>query len=124
MDHGSYEVHNYSCNDGDTVNIYLAGPMRGYKDFNFPAFSKHAKRLRNKGHKVFSPAEKGAEKEAVVKPDIQYQLKFRRKVFQLDTDYICRKADAIAMMPGWEMSLGARAEHALALAVGLQVMYL
>ena len=106
------------------LNVYLAGPMRGYKDFNFPAFRRYAKRLRKDGFEVFNPAEKGVEAEAEKNPDLQNSLAFRRKVFQMDTEYICHKADIIAMMPGWEMSAGARAEHALSLAIGIKVMYL
>jgi hypothetical protein len=101
--------------------IYLAGPMRGYKDFNFPAFHAYAKTLRDQGYEVFSPAEKGMEKEV----GAQYEtLSFRRAVFLLDTDYICREAEAVALMPGWDKSSGARAEKALAEAIGLKIMYL
>lgn len=106
------------------LRVYLAGPMRGYKDFNFPAFRKYAKQLRADGFEVFNPAEKGVEAEVEKDPNLQHSLAFRRRVFKMDIDFICEHADVIAMMPGWEMSSGARAEHALALAIGIKVMYL
>ena len=103
------------------MKIYLAGPMRGYEKFNFPAFAKYAAHLRAQGHEVFSPAEKGLEKHAEAN---QESLAFRRAVFLLDTEWICNHADAVAMMPQWVNSRGAFAEWALANALGLEVMYL
>lgn len=120
-----------------SMKIYLAGPMRGYPDFNFPAFFKAAKELRDQGHEVFNPAERdtaewGAEKlktatgseEEVSKKLGMEGLSLARQCFLVDTQYICTHADAIALMPGWEASRGAKAEHALAVAIGLQVMLL
>jgi hypothetical protein len=104
--------------------LYLAGPMRGYPDNNFPAFHYAAKMLRGEGHQVFSPAEKGAEVLLLKDPSLQYKIAFRREVFFLDTEYICKYADAVALLPGWEKSAGARAERALAEAIGLSVIIL
>ena len=106
------------------MKIYLAGPMRGLPNFNFPAFDNAAHKLRNEGHFVFSPAEKGEEAALDGNPELQNSLAFRRKVFKLDTAYICDEADMIAMLPGWKKSSGAVAEHALAIAIGLEVQYL
>ena len=103
------------------MKIYLAGPMRGYENFNFPAFAKYAAHLRAQGHEVFSPAEKGLKKHAEAN---QESLAFRRTIFLLDTEWICNHADAVAMMPQWVNSRGAFAEWALANALGLEVMYL
>ncbi len=38
--------------------------------------------------------------------------------------YICKEADAIAMLPGWENSKGARAEWTLSIALGHTIIYL
>lgn len=105
-----------------TMKVYLAGPMRGIPEFNFPAFHDWATYLRARGYEVFSPAEKGCEIEVTNDPDLQNSLAFRRKVFLLDTTYICEHADIIALMPGWERSSGARAEYALAKAIGLEIL--
>ena len=106
------------------MKIYLAGPMRGYPNFNFPAFAYAAAKLREKGFEVFSPAEKGEEVLVTDNPGIQENLSFRRKVFALDMAWIAEHADAVALLPGWEKSSGARAERALAEAIGLDVTIL
>lgn len=47
-----------------------------------------------------------------------------REALADDTAWICKVATAIAMLPGWENSKGARAEWHLSLALGHEVMYL
>lgn len=116
------------------MKIYLAGPMRGYKDFNFPAFFEAALRLRVEGHEVFNPAERdvndyGAEglktekgDEAEVSKKLGLDgLTLARECFKHDTHYICTQADAIYLLPGWEASRGAKAERALGEAIGLVI---
>lgn len=117
--------------------IYLAGPMRGIKDFNFPAFFEAAAKLRADGHVVFNPAERditewGAERlrsetgnEAEVAGNLGLPgLSLARHCFLADTRWICTQADAIAVLPGWENSRGAVAERALGIAIGLQIIEL
>lgn len=104
--------------------------MRGYPNFNFPAFMAAAKQLRDLGHEVFNPAEKDIEKYGVEVADSSTgDLKDAEKAgFNLreamaqDLGYICLEADSIALLPGWEKSKGATAEHAAALALGLKVI--
>lgn len=116
------------------MKIYLAGPMRGYPEFNFPAFHAGAARLRAQGHEVFSPAERDIERHVVdiskgnntgceLEAASNHGFSLRDALAD-DLEYICRHADAIALMPGWHNSKGARAEHATASALGLEVIML
>ena len=112
--------------------VYLAGPMRGYPDFNFPAFHAAAVKLRAAGHYVFSPAERdenefgfGALKSATGDLADIASLGFDlRKALKHDLVWICQHADAIACLPGWEGSSGARAERAVGEALGLIILEL
>lgn len=47
-----------------------------------------------------------------------------RDALAKDLDWICRKADAVAVLPGWAKSKGASAEFATAQALGLEIIYL
>lgn len=107
------------------MKIYLAGPMTGIKNFNFPAFHAAAKELRGMGHEVFSPAEKDEETHGVEMfkgsgdPDKIGGMDFKRVVLGIDLAWICANAQGIALMHGWETSTGAIAESAVANALNL-----
>lgn len=116
------------------MNIYLAGPMRGIPEFNFPAFHAAAAKLRQEGHTVFNPAERDIERHGtdISKGNSTGSLEQVAKEhgFSLrvalgeDLEWICKHADGVALLPGWENSKGALAEKATALALGLQIMEL
>jgi nucleoside 2-deoxyribosyltransferase len=101
------------------MKIYLAGPMRGVPESNFPMFDRAAERLREQGYEVFSPADHDRESDNLPGPEFSI-----RKALAADTGWICRHADAIALLPGWENSRGAKAELALAEALGITVIIL
>lgn len=116
------------------MKIYLAGPMRGYAEFNFPAFFEATEKLRSAGHVVFNPAERDNDRhgtdiskgnatgdESVAAAQHGFNL---REALGSDLAWICAEADGIALLPGWEASKGANAERATALALGLQVIVL
>ena len=98
--------------------------MRGIEDFNFPAFDAAAARLRAHGHVVFSPAERDRAKLGDIfhsangneKEIKEFSL---REALGADTAWIAEHADAVVLLPGWERSLGAQAEAALARSLGL-----
>lgn len=114
------------------MKIYVAGPMRNYPEFNFPAFHAAAKRLRAEGHTVFSPAEKDEEihgtdfsksfKTGSLEAAESSGFSLRRALGD-DLEWICKQADGVYLLKGWELSKGALAEKATAEALGLEVMY-
>lgn len=93
--------------------VYLAGPMTGIEDNNYPAFHKAAADLRAKGYHVENPAEVKADP-----PPTTWDGWMRLALAQLIT------CDAIAMLPGWYESRGAKIEHRLALGLHMAVLYL
>lgn len=111
------------------MRIYLAGPMRGYPEFNHPAFIRGAEQLRHGGHEVFSPAEHdlqlGLDPAGLSGDQAEVERKFPlRRCLGDDLAWICASADAVVLLDGWEVSAGARAEAATALALGLPVWQL
>ena len=107
-------------------SVYLAGPMRNIAYFNFPAFHAAAKFLRSIGHVVVSPAEHdeesgfdfsqcdGTEDLAALGFDLKEALMWDLRAVA--------ECDAIFLLPGWENSKGAKAELALAEALGKDVI--
>lgn len=91
------------------MKTYLAGPMSGLPELNFPAFHSAAAVLRGEGRTVFNPAELGLEADDY------------RKALTACLAWICAEAEAMAVLPGWENSRGARAEVATAKALGIKV---
>ena len=114
------------------MKLYIAGPMRGLPAFNFPAFYAAEETLTAVGHECFNPARRdndhhGADisagnltgDEHVAAAEHGFSL---RDALAADCEYICRHAEGLFMLPGWNKSAGARAEHALAKALGLEIL--
>lgn len=113
------------------MKIYIAGPMTGLPEFNFPAFFEAAEYLQAEGHDTFNPAAKdkeiygddvGSSPTGDVQDAAQHGFDIREALF-LDLQFICKEADALYMLEGWERSTGARAEHATATALHLPAYY-
>ena len=106
--------------------FYVSGPMRGYQDFNAPAFDAATERLRAEGHEVFCPRQNdlsmGFDSVGLTGLEDLASLGFDvRAALAEDMDWICRHATAVFMLPGWSGSKGATAERAVALALGLEI---
>lgn len=93
------------------LRIYIAGPMTGYPEHNYPAFAAASERLRELGYEVVSPAEINAGLEMD-----GWAACMRRDLVQLTT------CDTMYMLPGWENSRGARLEWQIAEALGMSVI--
>lgn len=98
------------------MRLYLAGPIRGIPDSNHAEFHSAAHTLRKMGHEVFNPVEwEDRDPEGTI--DL-------RACFLRDTAWICVEAEGVVLLPGWGKSKGAKAEKALAEAIGLRVLYI
>ena len=113
------------------MKVYLAGPMRGIADFNYPAFHAAAAKLRAEGHTVFNPAERDIEvhghdicRGSMLIEEIEKKGFSLRRALGEDLSWICAEADCVALLPGWEGSSGAIAELAAARALRLELRFL
>lgn len=103
--------------------VYLAGPMRGKTLFNFPAFDYWRDALLAQGHAVISPADMDRDAgfdPATLPADWDWDVIPQPPMFNMDAAMDrdiagVRQCDAVFLMPGWECSRGAVAEHALAM---------
>lgn len=91
-------------------HLYLAGPMTGFEDFNFPAFNSAAAKLRAIGYVVENPSEHGVVDDAEWRDYMAYDLT------RLG---LC---GIVAVLPGWENSKGARLEVLIAERLGMTVV--
>jgi Domain of unknown function (DUF4406) len=92
------------------MRIYIAGPMTGLPDLNFPAFHAEAARLRALGWEVVNPAELNLD------PSALWADCMRADITALVT---CK---FIRLLPGWEKSKGATLEAHIAERLGMHVI--
>ena len=101
--------------------VYLAGPMRGYPEYNFPAFKEAAKNLRERGYMVFNPADhdldQGFDPQIPMEEQDFFDL---REAFAWDLAKVCT-SEAIVVLPGWVDSRFGRLEVAVAEALDIPI---
>ncbi len=99
-------------------SVYIAGPMTGIEEYNYPAFNDAAARWRERGWRVFNPAEHElptVEQEAALSVD-EIRALYMRK----DIEWVM-ESDAVALLPGWQNSKGAQAEVTVARVLNLDL---
>lgn len=98
----------------DKKTIYIAGPMRGYPQFNFDAFHEADIVLKGRGWNTINPAQLDIDEgfnpcvpqETLTKKDLED--------FIVRDIHMVLSADAVVLLEGWEKSKGVAVEIAIA----------
>jgi hypothetical protein len=108
------------------MKIYIAGPMTGIKNWNFPAFFEAEKQINKLGYIAVNPAKNDGETieialeaaGSVGNPNHNWSYYMRRDLpHLLDSDAVC-------LLPNWKNSKGATLEVEVARAIGLPLYVL
>ena len=89
--------------------LYIAGPMTGLREFNYPEFHRVDALLRRAGHQTINPA------RHEVRPDWTWADYMRHGIRDVT------EAQGLALLDGWERSKGATLERDIADALALPV---
>lgn len=108
------------------MKIYIAGPMTGLPNWNFPAFFEAEAQLVALGHEAVNPAHNdGATVQEALEsagspeaPNNPWRWYMRR-----DLPHVL-EVDALCVLPGWQKSKGASLEVHVAKAIGLPIYVL
>lgn len=109
------------------MKLYLAGPMTGLPQFNFPAFHAAAAVLRSQGVEIVSPAELDSDAikgEAIKSTDGKLSAEGTiggetwGEILARDVIVISDTVEGIVFLPDWHKSRGARLEAFVALLTG------
>ncbi len=89
--------------------VYIAGPMTNYPDHNFPTFHEAEAKWSDAGWEVLNPANNPVQGSYAdyIRVDVPLVL----------------KAEALALLPGWQKSKGAQLEHHIATVLGLRLFH-
>lgn len=109
-----------------SMRLYIAGPMAGHPEWNYPAFFTAEAELAALGHDPVNPARlDGDTVEAAVAaagtpeaPVHTWEWYLRSSLGNLAA------ADGVVLLPGWQSSRGARLEVHLAQALGIPLFIL
>src|SRR6185436_17305896 len=90
--------------------IYIAGPMTGLPEFNFPTFNAMAENLRAQGWHVENPADHGDTEGAEWADYLRFDIES------------LASCEAIMLLPGWSKSKGANLEVHIAKQIGVTIL--
>lgn len=99
------------------MKLYIAGPMTGLPDFNYPAFFAAEEQLKAAGYETENPARNELSEDRPA--DEPMWLGFMRmSLVQIS------RVDGLALLPGWQNSSGAKLEEHIGQGLKLHVRYL
>ena len=108
-----------------TDKWYLAGPMTGIPQFNFPAFIEATAAMRDQGYIIFTPAEldSPAVQEAAMASATGNQADVNMietwgDMLARDVKLITDELDGVVFLSGWAKSKGARLEAFVGILTG------
>lgn len=119
----TYDERLAKVRSGEPLSIYLAGPMTGLPEHNFPAFRAMAKQLRSCGHSVFNPAENTPPSDFPA--DMNRRPYFMRiDIFAIVGDgWSNPHVDCVALLNGWAKSRGTRLEVEIAAQLDIPIVW-
>jgi len=94
--------------DTGMKRCYIAGPMTGIPDYNYPAFMAESDRLSRLGFRVENPATNPEQSD--------WAGYLRVALTQMLT------CDLVVLLPAWQTSRGAQLEVHVAKAIGMPVL--
>jgi len=105
------------------TKVYIAGPMTGVDNWNFPAFFDAEKTLVSLGYEVVNPAHNNGDTLELALEDAgspeapkrDWLYYIRRDLPQL------LHCDVICLLPNWKDSKGAKLEYEVAKGIGLPI---
>ena len=104
--------------DRSKTRIFIAGPMRGYENYNFKKFDHTEELLRQLGFDVVNPARISRKfKESEVNSDIAVYNKMVD--MQQDAERTC---NTILLLDDWQWSEGVKLEVRTASELGMQFL--
>ncbi len=95
------------------MKLYIAGPMTGLPEYNFPAFFTAEDALRDVGYQVMNPARYTTNLGPITDETVAKSKRWDIRALS--------SVDGVAFLDGWEMSEGACLEREVAIWLGLPV---
>lgn len=105
----------------ERMRVYLAGPMSGIPEHNFPAFRAATDALREQGYTVMSPVEMDEAEgfDAATAPNIGAGSPEWSDFLARDVGIVAKaETEGVVVLPGWESSRGAALEVHVARELG------
>lgn len=108
------------------MRLYIAGPMTGLPNFNYPAFFAAEEQIAALGHEPLNPARTDgptvedavANSGTAENPAHPWEYYLRRDIPKVTS------ADALVVLPGWQDSRGANLEVHIATQLGMPLYIL